>query len=68
MFLSDVIFNVPNLVSDAGRQFASKLGFAFTSFFFCFASFISNFLLIYLNQMKINLMYSENKLYFYWFY
>lgn len=61
MLLSAVIFNVPNLLSYAGRNFAYRLDFAFISFFFCFTSFSSNFLLIYLNQTKISLMYSEKK-------
>lgn len=53
---SAVIFNVANLLSYAGRNLAYKLSFAFTSFFFCFATFSSNFLLIYLNKSKISLM------------
>lgn len=56
ILLSAVIFNVPNLLSYAGRNLAYKLSFAFISFFFCFASFRSNFFLIYVNQSKISLM------------
>lgn len=63
MLLSAAIFNVPNLLSYAGRNLAYRLDFAFISFFFCFASFSSNFLLIYLNHIKISLMYSEKKVF-----
>lgn len=59
MLLSAVIFNVPNLLSYAGINLTYRLDFAFISFSFCFASFSSNFLLIYLNQTKRSLMYAE---------
>lgn len=61
MLLSAAIFNVPNLLSYAGINLAYRLGFAFISFFFCFASFSSHFLLIYLNKTKISLMYTGKK-------
>lgn len=61
MLLSAVIFNVPNLLSYAGINLECRLGFAFISFFFYFASFTSHFLLIYLNQTKITFIYTGGK-------
>lgn len=57
MLLNAVTFSMPNLLTYDDRNSAHRLGFAFISFFFCFALFSSNFLLIYPNQTKINLMY-----------
>lgn len=61
MLLSAVIFNVLNLLSYAGINLACRLGFALISFFFCLASFSSHFLLIYLNQIEISLMYTGKR-------